>query len=179
MGDKNTGDLTMKKLTHNKAYAKGREAADMRDLNTMLALTESEVHFPADTIDPASALAPRSTNNKVSAYWFIMRELKKGRTSDYIVEECKELYGLTKENAIDYIHACRKKLDSQYLEYSKDIAKRNIECLQQIMDEALEKGQYRVALTAIDQLNRIGGLYSDAKMVIQSNEPINITFTQQ
>ena len=47
--------------------------------------------------------------------------------------------------------------------------------IEQIIEDAYEAKQYKVALMGIQELNKIGGLYKD-KIEISTEEPIVVSF---
>lgn len=59
----------------------------------------------------------------------------------------------------------------KFSKYMADIAKKNYQRLNYIIDEAIEKGKNSDALAAIDKLNRMGGLYVQ-KVEVNSEKPV-------
>ena len=63
----------------------------------------------------------------------------------------------------------KKKLKAQYKEYVEQVAEKNILTLQQILDDCLANGQYKTAIEAIKELNRMSGIGVGNTFVQQNN----------
>ena len=109
---------------------------------------------------------------------YIMKQLRCNTDPELIIEQVMDLYSVDSAKAQSLMKQAETKLDEQYTAYTAEVAKKNIQCLQQIVADAMDASKYSIALEAIDKLNKIAGLYADNKMSIKSDGPIQITFAQ-
>lgn len=109
---------------------------------------------------------------------YIMKQLRCNTDPELIIEQVMDLYSVDNAKAESLMKQANAKLDEQYTAYTAEVAKKNIQCLQQIVADAMDASKYSIALEAIDKLNKIAGLYADNKMSIKSDGPIQITFAQ-
>ena len=109
---------------------------------------------------------------------YIMKQLRCNTDPELIIEQVMDLYSVDITEAQSLMKQANAKLDEQYTAYTAEVAKKNIQCLQQIVADAMDASKYSIALEAIDKLNKIAGLYADNKMSIKSDGPIQITFAQ-
>lgn len=109
---------------------------------------------------------------------YIMKQLRCNTDPELIIEQVMDLYSVDITEAQSLMKQANAKLDEQYTAYTAEVAKKNIQCLQQIVADAMDASKYSIALDAIDKLNKIAGLYADNKMSIKSDGPIQITFAQ-
>lgn len=109
---------------------------------------------------------------------YIMKQLRCNTDPELIIEQVMDLYSVDIVEAKSLMKQANAKLDEQYTAYTAEVAKKNIQCLQQIVADAMDASKYSIALEAIDKLNKIAGLYADNKMNIKSDGPIQITFAQ-
>lgn len=109
---------------------------------------------------------------------YIMKQLRCNTDPELIIEQVMDLYSVDIVEAKSLLKQANAKLDEQYTAYTAEVAKKNIQCLQQIVADAMDASKYSIALEAIDKLNKIAGLYADNKMSIKSDGPIQITFAQ-
>lgn len=109
---------------------------------------------------------------------YIMKQLRCNTDPELIIEQVMDLYSVDIVEAKSLMKQAETKLDEQYTAYTAEVAKKNIQCLQQIVADAMDASKYSIALEAIDKLNKIAGLYADNKMSIKSDGPIQITFAQ-
>lgn len=126
--------------------------------------------------DPDFTPVPVETEPQPKVY--IMKQLRCNTDPELIIEQVMDLYSVDSAKAKSLLKQANAKLDEQYTAYTADVAKKNIQCLQQIVADAMDASKYSIALEAIDKLNKIAGLYADNKMSIKSDGPIQITFAQ-
>lgn len=117
---------------------------------------------------------------KTDAKKYVMRRLKLNHDVNDIAEGLMSNYQMADSQAISLIKSCRNYLNKQYKDYAQNVAQKNIEILQQIVEESLNDGQRKTAIDAIRELNKICHLYDENIVVnnttINSNAPIEIVF---
>ena len=103
---------------------------------------------------------------------YVLRRLKLNHDIDDITQGLKDNYSIDEKEATSLIKSCRNYLNRQYKEYAANVAEKNILTLQQIADDCLERGQYKTAIEALKELNRMCGIGLNNTFV-QNNTQIN------
>lgn len=118
-------------------------------------------------------------NDKVTSVWKVKKEIAHkiqiGKSYGEIIDWLQDEYGYTANSARDMYCDANQEVKEKYLKYCEDIAKRNTERLNAIVDRCYDEGRIKEALTAIDTLNKMSGQYTQ-KVDLNTNEPITITF---
>jgi len=127
-------------------------------------------------IDDTDMYPSRKTDVKK----YVMRRLKLNHDINDILEGVVENYQLDPSKGIKVIREARNYLNKQYKDYAQNVAQRNIEILQQIVEESLNDGQRKTAIDAIRELNKICHLYDENVVInnttVNSTAPIEIVF---
>ena len=58
---------------------------------------------------------------------------------------------------------CRNFLNKEYEKFINNVAQQNLETVQDIMQDALKKGNNKLALECVDILNKMAGIYTKAQ----------------
>ena len=111
-------------------------------------------------------------DKKTDSRKYVLRRLKLNHDIDDITQGLKDNYAIDEKEAISLIKSCRNYLNRQYKEYAANVAEKNILTLQQIADDCLERGQYKTAIEALKELNRMCGIGLNNTFV-QNNTQIN------
>ena len=108
-------------------------------------------------------------DKKTDSRKYVLRRLKLNHDIDDISQGLKDNYAIDEKEATSLIKSCRNYLNRQYKEYAANVAEKNILTLQQIADDCLERGQYKTAIEAIKELNRMSGIGVGNTFVQQNN----------
>ena len=108
-------------------------------------------------------------DKKTDSRKYVLRRLKLNHDIDDITQGLKDNYAIDEKEATSLIKSCRNYLNRQYKEYAANVAEKNILTLQQIADDCLERGQYKTAIEAIKELNRMSGIGVGNTFVQQNN----------
>lgn len=108
-------------------------------------------------------------DKKTDSRKYVLRRLKLNHDVDDITQGLKDNYSIDEKEAKSLIKSCRNYLNRQYKEYAAQVAEKNILTLQQIVDDCLERGQYKTAIEAIKELNRMSGIGVGNTFVQQNN----------
>ena len=111
-------------------------------------------------------------DKKTDSRKYVLRRLKLNHDIDDITQGLKDNYSIDEKEAISLIKSCRNYLNRQYKEYAANVAEKKILTLQQIADDCLERGQYKTAIEALKELNRMCGIGLNNTFV-QNNNQIN------
>ena len=111
-------------------------------------------------------------DKKTDSRKYVLRRLKLNHDIDDITQGLKDNYAIDDKEAMSLIKSCRNYLNRQYKEYAANVAEKNILTLQQIADDCLERGQYKTAIEALKELNRMCGIGLNNTFV-QNNTQIN------
>ena len=111
-------------------------------------------------------------DKKTDSRKYVLRRLKLNHDIDDITQGLKDNYAIDEKEASSLIKSCRNYLNRQYKEYAANVAEKNILTLQQIADDCLERGQYKTAIEALKELNRMCGIGLNNTFV-QNNTQIN------
>ena len=108
-------------------------------------------------------------DKKTDSRKYVLRRLKLNHDIDDIAQGLKDNYAIDEKEAMSLIKSCRNYLNRQYKEYAANVAEKNILTLQQIADDCLERGQYKTAIEALKELNRMCGIGLNNTFVQQNN----------
>lgn len=111
-------------------------------------------------------------DKKTDSRKYVLRRLKLNHDVNDITQGLKDNYAIDEKEAMSLIKSCRNYLNRQYKEYAAQVAEKNILTLQQILDDCLANGQYKTAIEAVKELNRMSGIGS-ANTFVQNNTQIN------
>lgn len=111
-------------------------------------------------------------DKKTDSRKYVLRRLKLNHDVDDITQGLKDNYSIDEKEAKSLIKSCRNYLNRQYKEYAVNVAEKNILTLQQILDDCLANGNYKTAIEALKELNRMCGIGLNNTLV-QNNTQIN------
>ena len=111
-------------------------------------------------------------DKKTDSRKYVLRRLKLNHDVNDITQGLKDNYAIDEKEAMSLIKSCRNYLNRQYKEYAANVAEKNVLTLQQIADDCLERGQYKTAIEALKELNRMCGIGLNNTFV-QNNTQIN------
>ena len=106
---------------------------------------------------------------RYDAKTYTLRCLKLNRDEADILKSLKYNYMLSDAESLKILKEVKHHLKKQYKEYCENVAEKNILTLQQIADDCLANGQYKTAIEAIKELNRMSGLGVGNTFVQQNN----------
>lgn len=106
---------------------------------------------------------------RYDAKTYTLRCLKLNRDEQDILKSLKYNYMLSDADSAKILKEVKKKLKAQYKEYVDQVAEKNILTLQQILDDCLANGQYKTAIEAVKELNRMSGIGVGNTFVQQNN----------
>ena len=109
---------------------------------------------------------------RYDAKTYTLRCLKLNRDEQDILKSLKYNYMLSDVDSAKILKDVKKHLKKQYKEYCENVAEKNILTLQQIVDDCLANGNYKTAIEAIKELNRMSGI-GLANTFVQNNTQIN------
>ena len=109
---------------------------------------------------------------RYDAKTYTLRCLKLNRDEQDILNSLKYNYLLSNEESLKILKEVKKHLKKQYKEYVEQVAEKNILTLQQILDDCLANGQYKTAIEAVKELNRMSGIGLNNTFV-QNNTQVN------
>lgn len=111
-------------------------------------------------------------DKKTDSRKYVLRRLKLNHDVNDITQGLKDNYAIDEKEAMSLIKSCRNYLNRQYKEYAANVAEKNILTLQQILDDCLANGNYKTAIEAIKELNRMTGI-GVGNTFVQNNTQIN------
>ena len=106
---------------------------------------------------------------RYDAKTYTLRCLKLNREEADILKSLKYNYMLSDADSSKILKEVKHQLKKQYKEYVAQVAEKNILTLQQILDDCLERGQYKTAIEAVKELNRMSGIGLGNTYVQQNN----------
>lgn len=108
-------------------------------------------------------------DKKTDSRKYVLRRLKLNHDVNDITQGLKDNYAIDEKEAMSLIKSCRNYLNRQYKEYAARVAEKNILTLQQILDDCLANGNYKTAIEAVKELNRMSGIGLNNTLVQQNN----------
>ena len=125
--------------------------------NELVVIDDTQMNLPAPRYD---------------AKTYTLRCLKLNRDEADILNSLKYNYLLSDVESSKILKEVKKKLRAQYKEYVEQVAEKNILTLQQILDDCLANGQYKTAIEAVKELNRMSGI-GVGNTFVQNNTQVN------
>lgn len=107
----------------------------------------------------------------------IVSMIRAGLTHWELMDRIKNRWGLEYAQAQKYVAVVRDQLHEDYLKYAESVAETNVNTLQEIRNQAMMGKNYRIALNAIDLLNKMSNLYENkVDLNVSTDAPIEISF---
>lgn len=94
---------------------------------------------------------------------------KRGYSKAKTIETLQARWQIGMQKCYDYINAAMDALKQTYQDDVEDVRKKQLEKLQRIYDDALEHNKHKEAIMALEQMNKLKGLYEE-KQTITVNE---------
>ena len=132
-------------------------ASEQSTQNNLVVIDDTNMALPAPRYD---------------AKTYTLRCLKLNRDEADILKSLKYNYMLSDVESSKILKEVKHQLKKQYKEYCENVAEKNILTLQQIADDCLANGQYKTAIEAIKELNRMSGI-GLANNFVQNNVQLN------
>lgn len=107
----------------------------------------------------------------------VIKLLAAGKTQEEIKVQVAEEYEVTKHRVEDVLTQAYKEIDKKLDKYAEKAAERNYLRLESIIQDAMEAGDNKSTIQAIDLENKMLNIYNQ-KITLQNNdnEPFKITF---
>ena len=109
---------------------------------------------------------------RYDAKTYVARCIKLNRDEADILKSLKYNYMLSDAESSKILKEVKHHLKKQYKEYCENVAEKNILTLQQILDDCLANGNYKTAIEAVKELNRMTGI-GLANNFVQNNVQMN------
>ena len=106
---------------------------------------------------------------RYDAKTYVVRCIKLNKSEEDILNSLKYNYLLSDVESSKILKDVKRHLKKQYKEYVEQVAEKNILTLQQILDDCLANGQYKTAIEAVKELNRMSGIGVGNTFVQQNN----------
>ena len=132
-------------------------ASEQSTQNNLVVIDDTQTSLPSPRYD---------------AKTYTLRCLKLNRDEQDILNSLKYNYLLSNEESLKILKEVKKHLKKQYKEYVEQVAEKNILTLQQILDDCLANGQYKTAIEAVKELNRMSGI-GVGNTFVQNNTQVN------
>ena len=129
-------------------------ASEQSTQNNLVVIDDTQMALPSPRYD---------------AKTYTLRCLKLNRDEQDILKSLKYNYMLSDVDSSKILKEVKHHLKKQYKEYCENVAEKNILTLQQIADDCLANGQYKTAIEAIKELNRMSGIGVGNTFVQQNN----------
>ena len=129
-------------------------AAEQSTQNNIVVIDDTQQPLPSPRYD---------------AKTYTLRCLKLNRDDADILKSLKYNYMLSDADSAKILKEVKHHLKKQYKEYCENVAEKNILTLQQIADDCLANGNYKTAIEAIKELNRMSGIGLGNTYVQQNN----------
>lgn len=129
-------------------------ASEQSTQNNIVVIDDTQVSLPSPRYD---------------AKTYTLRCLKLNREEADILKSLKYNYMLSDADSAKILKEVKHHLKKQYKEYCENVAEKNILTLQQIADDCLANGNYKTAIEAIKELNRMAGIGVGNTFVQQNN----------
>lgn len=94
---------------------------------------------------------------------------KRGYSKAKTIQTLQSRWQISNQRCYIYIDAAMDALRETYQDDLEDVRKKQIEKLQQLYDDALEHNKHKEAIMALDQINKLKGMYEE-KQTITVNE---------
>lgn len=132
-------------------------ASEKSTKNELVIIDDTQMNLPAPRYD---------------AKTYVLRCIKLNKSDEDILNSLRYNYMLGDEECKAILKKAKDYLKKQYKEYRDNVAEHNIMTLQQIVDDCLANGQYKTAIEALKELNRMCGL-GLGNTYVQNNTQIN------
>lgn len=107
----------------------------------------------------------------------IVSMIRAGLTHHELMDKIRIRWGLEYAQAQKYIAVVRDQLHEDYLKYADNVAETNINTLLEIRNQSMASKNHRIALNAIDLLNKMSNLYENkVDLNVSTDAPIEIEF---
>ena len=133
-------------------------ASEQSTQNNLVVIDDTQMSLPSPRYD---------------AKTYTLRCLKLNRDEQDILKSLKYNYMLSDADSVKILKEVKHQLKKQYKEYCENVAEKNILTLQQIADDCLANGNYKTAIEAIKELNRMSGI-GQANNFVQNNVQLNL-----
>lgn len=94
---------------------------------------------------------------------------KRGYSKRKTIDTLRARWQIGEQKCYDYINEAMDALRETYQDDLEDVRKKQLEKLQQLYDDALLHNKHKEAIQALDQINKLKGLYEE-KQTITVNE---------
>ena len=132
-------------------------ASEKSTKNELVIIDDTQMNLPAPRYD---------------AKTYTLRCIKLNKSDEDILNSLRYNYMLDDAQCGKILKQAKNYLKAQYKEYRDNVAEKNILTLQQIVDDCLANGQYKTAIEALKELNRMCGL-GLGNTYVQNNTQIN------
>lgn len=135
-------------------------------------LTDEEIDLRICGCIKASKEDPHHNNYRWSdedialrnyAIWKLL--YKQGKSRVDTMRNLKGRWGVHQSTIYEYIKIAENEVNETYNEMKDDYRAKNMEKAQKLYDYAVEHNQPKVALQALDMINKLQGLYTENKTV--------------
>lgn len=100
-----------------------------------------------------------------------------GKTQEEIKVQVADEYGVTKHRVEDVLTQAYKEIDKKLDKYAEKAAERNYLRLESIIQDAMEAGDNKSTIQAIDLENKMLNIYTQKiSMANEDDKPFKITF---
>lgn len=144
---------------------------DILKLDDIMENTEKDIPEPKrkyTKLDAASREVMKSD---------IVSMIRAGLTHHELMDKIRIRWGLEYAQAQKYIAVVRDQLHEDYLKYADNVAETNINTLMEIRNQSMASKNHRIALNAIDLLNKMSNLYENkVDLNVSTDAPIEIEF---
>ena len=129
-------------------------ASEQSTQNNLVVIDDTQTSLPSPRYD---------------AKTYVVRCIKLNKSEEDILNSLKYNYLLSDVESSKILKDVKRHLKKQYKEYVEQVAEKNILTLQQILDDCLANGQYKTAIEAVKELNRMSGIGVGNTFVQQNN----------
>ena len=107
----------------------------------------------------------------------IVGMIKAGLSYWELMDQIRVRWGLEYAQASKYLSVVRDQLHVDYLKFAENVAETNINTLTQIRNENMMKGNHKLALAAVDLLNKMTQQYEKKiDLNVTTDAPIEVNF---
>lgn len=97
------------------------------------------------------------------AVWRLL--YKQGKSRIDTVRNLVGRWGITQKTAYEYIKVAENEVNATYDETTEEMRAKSLEKAQKLYDMAIEQNQPKVAMQALDMINKLKGMYTENKTV--------------
>lgn len=107
----------------------------------------------------------------------IVSMIRAGITHHELMDRIRLRWGLEYAQAQKYITVVREQLHQDFLKFSENTAETNVNTLMEIRNQGMMNKNYKLALNAVDLLNKMTGVYEQkVDLTVSTDAPIEIEF---